>query len=435
MNSMSRLVSLGLVGLYLVGLYTFIPLYLAPSVPVPAFMAGVAGWILVARNARAAQARHVLPLAGFLAVAALTVLFAPEAGRLLAERLKGLVYLGYSLAIGYGVFLEMERWSVPRMRRVWAVAAGLVIAGAALELFTPVGALSDAVREAVFREGLYVGDLRDETIAGMERPKFFTSEPSFVAIFVLGSTLNWLILGSGGRRYGIFLLVNAFAMVVIRSPILLLALPSALFVALSESPPRPGRWVRTPWRVRRGTLMLLSVGGVAFLVVSVSLATVFQARLGRVVGGQDHSVLMRVAIPPLIAARTVMRSPAWGAGVSGVEAIEGDILAVYAIQGINTDHMDDVLDNTVNMFWLHWINLGLVGGLLVAGCLVVLSWRIVPPRGRLPFWLIVGVLSQTMGGYVGARFWSYFFLIGGSMAAAGVARSVAPAGEKVVHAS
>jgi hypothetical protein len=65
----------------------------------------------------------------------------------------------------------------------------------------------------------------------------------------------------------------------------------------------------------------------------------------------------------------------------------------------------------VNYFWLHWLFLGLVWGLIVMAALTV--WLRVLGVPSIAFcWTVWAILGQASGAYVGPTCWAVLFLAG-----------------------
>ncbi len=233
-------VGAALVFLYLVGIYTHVTVFVAPGVPWPAAAAGLAGTLLFIKNASRIQIRHVAPIFLLVLIGLFSILFAPDSMSLLGERAQSLLLLTYSLVVGYGLYLELVQWRRGKVARLFFVVSTLILIGCALENFTAFGVISDSFRRAVFpEEFLYVANVRDQTLFGMVRPKLFTAEPSFVAIFFVLSITVWLVLSASPIRFVWYFLFLAMGLFLIRSPVLLIGAVTggaACFAPASSGP-------------------------------------------------------------------------------------------------------------------------------------------------------------------------------------------------------
>lgn len=398
----------GLVVVYLVGLYTYIPLGFLPGPPVPAFLAGTAGFLLLLLNLRGLRVRDAWPLAAYLGLALWGIAVAPEAARYLGERSKSWIYLVYSVAGSLGLFLELARWSRDRLARLFLTATLLILAGAALESYTPLGAVSDAVRRAVFEEGVYAADRRDVLLFGRVRPKLFTSEPSHVAKFFLLSSSVWLGLTRARRRYLTYALLAAAGLFLIRSPIVILTAGAAAVTKVWLDMPGLSRSLLTgPLRRRLG---LLAMAAALALLVAGAAATILSTRIAQIASGADESFLLRIAAPALLATETAVSYPFFGVGLGGNDAMVHEMQTAFTRLGVDTSRFEEVAEKLFNVFWMHWIYFGALGG-VVAVWLVGLFARKVGARHYLFVASMALLFSQTMGAYNGIRYWSYLMLI------------------------
>lgn len=402
-------VGAALVFLYLVGIYTHVTVFVAPGIPWPAAAAGLAGILLFIKNAYRIHIRHVAPIFLFVLIGLFSMLFAPDSISLLGERAQSLLLLTYSLVVGYGLYLELVQWRRGKVARLFFVVSTLILIGCALENFTAFGAISDSFRGAVFpEEFLYVANLRDQSLFGMVRPKLFTAEPSFVAIFFVFSITIWLVLSASPLRFVSYFLFLAVGLFLIRSPVLLIGAVTggaACFAPASSGP-------RAVGAASLNKIVLVGLAlGVGAVFLYVALTTVLSERLDVILSGSDDSFTIRVIAPIVIAWETITRYPFFGAGIGGREAILDIILQTYLPIVVRLDHIYyKLVYGITSVFWLHWIFFGLVGGSLALLAIVKLMRCL--GGGPLMFPAIVILsFSHTMGAYVGPRFWSIFFIV------------------------
>ena len=265
----------------------------------------------------------------------------------------------------------------------------------------------------MFREGVYDNPYRDYAQFGMIRPKLFTSEPSHVAKFFLFSVTMWLALTQKRKKYLKFIAMTVFAFFLIRSPIVLLAVPSALllFVYLDYGGVR--NLLRSAGIEGKFKLSILGISlGIGLIV---AFQTILAPRLRLIMTGRDTSFIARILAPPVVTYHTLKNSPFFGAGVAGKEAIMTEITTTFISFGMlqNTrrrQSRDNLINQIANVFWLHWIYFGLIGGILAAYMLGRLMKNLGVKHYILCTTLIL-MFSQTMGAYVGARIWTFAFTI------------------------
>jgi hypothetical protein len=357
-------------------------------------------------NAPRVRVTHLAWLAGLVGIAAVTVFLAPQAGAYLGPRAKGLVLWAYSLVCAYALILEMTRWPREHLARLMLGFSLILLAGCVLEVAGLLRPISDAFRRAAFPTGALVFRARDLEIAGFERPRLFVSEPSDVAKFLLLISFAYVTLSTSRFRHAVGLGLCVAATALTRSPIAVLLLPLQALVMVLGRPLIPGR--RLMSRPLAATVLVVAA------VLATAFATALLAsRIQQAAEGRDASSVIRVVAPVVIAWETLNASPWWGAGISGTESIEEAIVAGFELAGIAALadpaalNSEMTLANLVgNAFWLHWINFGLLGGLLALWLLRGLMHSL----GIKRLWFAFGamlVFSQTMGGAHAPYFWSF----------------------------
>lgn len=421
------------VWVYIIGIYIGIPLKVG-HVSIPAFWAGASGLLLLALNASQIQKQHGWLLLGLAGLALLGVVINYGDGAELA-RIKGAVQLLYSIVIAYGLFLELKGWGRERVAKLFWVIALLLVAGCALELFTVFKEWSDSFRNHVFEPGsLYNNDFRDKLVFGKIRPKLFTVEPSYVAIFLLLSMTAYFTLAKKTLTRSLqYFLIALAGMYLIGSPIVLLVVcvPVLNFLFLRKS-----------WRGLAGAafageakrLLVVLLYSSALLMammfiwrdvglnqkadaeggrLGISQKTdVEGSRLTQIMHGKEDSFTGRLVAPPLIAYHVLTASPGFGVGLEAKEKLNEVVFHVFQHLEMQTNIVDTCkLGNYVtNNFWLHWIYWGLLGGLLMI-VLVYKFMRLIGVRYPLYCFVVIAMFMQTMGGYVTPRFWFVSLLI------------------------
>ena len=391
---------------HLVGIYVAVPLVLPGGMELPAFTTLVTAPLLLAMNATRVRRPHIAWILGLIGVAGLTLLMAPHPGAFLFPRAKGLVLWSYSIVVAYALILELLEWRRERLARLMLGFSLLLLAGCLLEVIGLLGSASDAFRSIAFPAGALDFRDRDLEIAGFERPLLFTSEPSDVAKFVLLTSFAYVVLSTSRAKHLVGLGLCIAATALTRSPIAVLLLPlQGLVIAFG------GPLVAA----RRLTSKPVSFVGLAILAIAATAvaASLMIGRISQAVEGRDASSVIRIVAPVAIAWETLNASPWWGAGISGTESIEESIVLGFQLVGIAEladpaalDSDMALADHVSNAFWLHWINLGLLGGLVA----IWLLCGLMNSLGVRHIWFALGaifVFSQTMGAAHGPYFWSY----------------------------
>lgn len=397
-----------LIAAFLAGIYLSMEISLGAGPPIPALPAAAASGLLLLRHMDWIEERHVTALLLVLLCYLLSLFCAPNYA-FLTERLKGFVQISYSLVIGYGFFIVAIRYDRARLARIFLALCAVILIGAALENYTGLKAVSDEVRERMYSFGVYASDERDQNLYGMIRPKFFTSEPSYVTFGFSLFLFGWYGLSTSRYKIAVSLAMLALAYLLMRGPTLLLVIPlMALYeVLIAARERRAGRVVhnRTKLAVMTSVSLVLIVAG------GWVGATLYAERLQAVLSGADQSFFYREIGPAITAFDTIARYPFTGIGITGEELIGNRILSIYmSSPAFSTDWtIDKVSHILTNYFWSHWIYFGLGWGLaLVAAMSYFLKSLGVP---SLAFcWTAWAIFGQSMGAYVAPRTWLVMFL-------------------------
>ena len=155
----------------------------------------------------------------------------------------------------------------------------------------------------------------------------------------------------------------------------------------------------------------------AFIVLAQSL---FPARLNEVMSGNDPSFFYRVQGPALAGLDVISRYPFAGTGLTGEPFFEREVTNLYLRSPFYSAHWQVVTPATelvINYFWLHWIYLGLIWGLIMAGAITI--WlRVLGVPSPAFCWMVWAILGQASGAYVGPTCWAVLFLAAAAAVAA-----------------
>ncbi len=401
-------VSRALVLLFLLGVYLGVAAHLPGGIPVPDVVAGAAGCLLLLTQAPRIEERHVVAIFAVLILYAVTVLAAPDY-RYLIERFKGFVQLTYSVLIGYAFFLTVTRYRRSRLAAVFLMFSIIILIGCALENFTAFKDVSDKFRNWAFDTGVYTADLRDQLFYGRIRPKFFTSEPSAVAIMFALFSFAWYVLARARMKILTYLVLVGAGYFLMRGPSLLLGIaliPAYELLLASRRGPPDEAHIDLRRAASAVTLAVVIVGAAIPLVHAL-----YANRLEAILSGEDPSFFSRVIAPPLVAFKVVAAHPIAGAGLTSWEFIDAPTREVYATAPwFSSDYRFDGAANAItNYFWLHWIYLGLFwGGTMIIALSLMLRSLAVP--SILFCWIVWAVFGQGAGSYVGPQAWTVLFL-------------------------
>ncbi len=388
---------------YLIGFYTGIHFYLPFGLVVPYILVLVSGSILLSINIVFTRKTEVLSILYYLTICMASMAFTKSPFLFWMERFRGYIYLCYSIALSYGLFLELQRWPAHKINALFGGASIVILIGCLLENYSGVKYLSDQFRHIVFQSNLYESDLRDLLYYGQIRPKLFTNEPSYVALFLTLSLLIWLMLSTFRHKYIIYLILSALGMYLIRSPILLLTITNASLYFLFNDYRR-----YSPQKQYLALSVSVLISLAMFFFVFVPLLS---GRIQSLRKQKDDSFKLRVTLPMKVAFNTLLQYPAMGIGISGTEVIEESTYELFKNNLSNPNRLKDVTKSKIfNPFWMHWLFLGLIGGLLATLSLFGLSSSL-GVRHPVFCWIVICSFSPALGGYVTVRCWTFLFLI------------------------
>jgi hypothetical protein len=280
-----------------------------------------------------------------------------------------------------------------------------IIAGCVLEQWGGLRPISDLVRTKLYNaDYVYDSDLRDEILYGRVRPKLFTSEPSAVTFAYTHYCSVWLALSPWRYKYIVFAGLVGLAILVLPGPtlmlMLLLAIPYFLFLAGGSRRTSPTRMA--------GAVVLSSL---IVLVSYVAGQALFAERLRELQAGRDASFFYRFTGPMLVAFDMFKHHPWAGSGLTGEPYIADRVLSVFMNSASFSSawRIPKVADVLTNFFWLHWIYLGAVWGVIVLAALSL--WlRVLGATSILYCWAVWTVLGQASGAYVGPKTWAVLLI-------------------------
>ena len=395
-----------LVALFLLGLYLGVALQITEKVPLTCAPSGFAGLIMLWRRRNQINPRH---LAGLLAVVTLylcSILSASDYA-FLSKRFTGLLQLTYSLVIGYAMFLTLVHGERRQIARILLGFCLFIIVGCLLETYGGLRPISNAIRERIYDAGVvYDADLRDQVLYGRIRPKLFTSEPSAVTFAYTHFSSVWLVVSPWRWKLLVYLGLIAMALIVLPGPTLvlmfLLMVPYVIFLAAARAGGKP-----SASRLTGSIAISLVLVGVAIVLGKIF----FAERLNELANGKDASFFYRFTGPMLVAFDMFRNHPWAGAGLTGEPFIADKVIDIFMNSPSfqSAWQISRVADVLTNYFWLHWIYLGLVWGVI---CFVAVSlWLRMLGAPSVPYcWSIWLILGQASGSYVGPKTWAVLLI-------------------------
>lgn len=328
----------------------------------------------------------------------LSVLFFGEFDAI-QERFKSFIQLSVVLFISFSsyIFLVQRKSFFLNLARILSF---LIVFLSVLEVLNIIKPISDAFRFLVFSTDtvtyLYQSVDRDLYIAGFERPKVFSSEPSYVSIFFLVFSLAYIKLDKKFFVCVWLVLLGGVMLIVNPSPIGYMQIILVLYIFILED-----KLVK----VRLLAVMLL------FMVLPIIYIVLpyFLSMVGRGVYSDSllyashtdiNSSTLRLAVPVHTIKDIFDKYPLFGVGLGGKSTIESvSTLRETAQLVMGTNSLA-----TVFMYF------GALGGLFYYFLLFHLMSKIVKDFYILvlPLFIFYG---STLGGFEAIRLWFFLFVI------------------------
>ncbi len=395
-----------LVVLFLLGLYLGVSLQITSKIPLTCAPSGFAGLLLLWRWRDQVQPRHLAGLLGVVTIYLCSILAATDYA-FLSKRFTGLLQLTYSMVIAYAIYVTLVHGDRRRISHILFAFCIAIIIGCLLEQYAGLRGISDKVRDRIYDAGLvYDADLRDQLIYGRIRPKLFTSEPSAVTFAYTHYCSVWLVVSPWRWKLLVYFGLIGMALVVLPGPtlvlMLLLTVPYLIFLAGGSA----GRSF--------SATRLIGAVAVSTLLVGVAIAiglSFFGERLSELASGRDASFFYRFTGPMLVAFDVLHHYPIAGAGLTGELFVANDVVKVYMNSASfqSAWRISKISDVLTNYFWLHWIYLGLIFGVICA--MAISIWlRLLGVPSVLYCWSVWAILGQASGSYVGPKAWSVLLI-------------------------
>lgn len=398
-------IDLALIGLFLIGLYTNFTIMISVKVPLPSAPSGIAGLILLWRRRDLITQRALVGLLAVLALYLISILCATNVA-FLSRRTNGLIQLSYSLVIGYGLFLTVSHASRRQIAGLFLGFALIILVGCLLESYAGLRPVSDAARRVLYSKGVYENDLRDILFYNRVRPKFFASEPASVTFCYTLFSFIWLVASPWRGKLAGYLALVGVGLFAMPGPTLLLMLLLLLPYLLFLNSRRGGHIDATRF------LIVACAAALALGLFFVLAQILFAERLASITAGNDPSSFYRVQGPAMAGIDIMRRYPIAGAGLTGEPFIEREVTNLYLRSRFYSAGWAVVSPSTellINYFWLHWIYLGLVWGVVMIA--VITAWlRVLHVPSPAFCWVAWAILGQASGAYVGPTCWAVIFL-------------------------
>jgi hypothetical protein len=203
-------------------------------------------------------------------------------------------------------------------------------------------------------------------------------------------TFVWMVASRWRWKLVLFVILVGLGIFTMPGPTLLLALLLTLPYMLFLTSRRSGR-------LDPSRLMLVLGASMVFLVAFVALAmSLFPARLEEITSANDATFFYRVQGPALAGIDILKSYPFAGPGLTGEPFVENQVVNTYVRSpSYSTGWRAVASELLVNYFWLHWIYLGLIFGLILIGA--VSAWFLAIGAPSPAFCWIVWAIGTSIG--------------------------------------
>lgn len=386
-------------------LYVAAPLFFTKTFYVPGFLTVFSIPFLIFINRNHIYQSDLSFIAKILFVLLLTAFLSPGIDFLAHKIFAGVLQTVVSIIAGIFLVKTMDRLKSKDVAKVFFWLSIFLLIGATLEVVGVLSNLSDAFRAVVFGQGvngygIYSANARDLILAGFVRPKFFTSEPSLLAIGFSIFSNAWLILSPQKKNYLLFFAGTAIMLYLSASPVFFISILMSVCIIIYHG------------SYKRNILLYGIIGLIFFVVVGAGLFFTggeVIARLGDRINDATLNAFtykvtsgnLRIVFPFITMIDVMRNSPFFGVGIAGK-----NVLSLYS--SLPFYSTVDLLGNN-NLATL-FIYMGGIGATLFILTFYQYLRRFLSRYELLLLLALVLGFMQMMGGFESPRFWGYVFI-------------------------
>lgn len=384
---------------WLVALYTRIPLSITETISIPSFalfLLAPALLLLIRLRIFFYEAAFFVGLFVLLLLSA----FLSPGLAFIDQKLLGVFQTIVSVGVGVVTLRLLDRTGKSRVARVLLLLLIVLVVGSFLEVTDILRPASNYFREIAYGDSAFVTydeSFRDAQITGFERAKFFTSEPSVLTKGFLIFVNTWLIISYSKRNLLVGLLLTMALFTFTGSLVLIVSSLITLSIAFLYE-----KSILSLVVLAFGALGLLGASILVSPEVFANMILRFQAvhSLGfNLPLLANYSEGVRLILPMITLVEVWKVSPLFGVGVSGEETVSN----------LTELSVDPILAFGNNNLMALLIYLGLLGTIAF---FAIFAWYFKQIKVRnVAFltWIIVA-FSLTGGGIEEPATWGYIFM-------------------------
>jgi len=403
------LLRLGLFVLFLLGIHSRLRLFSGETLLIPFVIAFIIGMIFCFIHIPKYLNQRFKIVFLLILFFAASIFWGPDALNplILKEKFLAFIQIFTSIIISYAIFWELKKYDKIFLSKIFLFLIFFFLFGALIEILTPLKFLMEDIMKPMYPPNAFYYSFlesidRDSSYYLFYRPKFLTSEPSY-----LGETVSLLIifwrLSTNIQFKNYFYMIFFFiSFLIIRSPVLFALIPIYFIINyIYESSKKT---------------FLISFGNILLLILlSVFSFNLMEERINQASYGLDNSLTMRIIAPTLITYEVLNQYPLFGVGIEAKEATENIILEKFSELGL----ADYLKANNIELELLihknHSYSLKFFAyfGILGLSIIILFLRKIMLQHGvekPLFIFLILFILGFTQGNVTGINTWTYFFI-------------------------
>lgn len=385
--------------IFLFGLYTNIA-FIAGAATFPAVSALPGFLLLLPYYTAQFTWKRLIGIFSLPIIAALFSIFVPNEAGFFEKHLIACGQFLYSLGLGLMLFFHVRSYSRDALARFLVIAIPIYMALLAVEVLTPFKSVVIAYMD-VYRGGYdYTILNRDVGIAGGHRPKFFTSETSYVSMTLTFAIGLYAWAAKGNSKYVKALGFFVAGLIIVRSPILL---ATPLLIAAVYMSDALNDQKLFNFTVVSAPFALVVAIGLFSLVLNVA-QPLFEARLKGIQSGRDYSTTYRTYGSYAAGIAVANEYPLFGVGIGTHDTAAPIVQSVFAANGVPIAAVArDWRNSLANAFAYALIIFGYMGTIVLLGLSFWLITRLGAPLS-LPFLAMFTVLALTFGAVYTPKF-------------------------------
>tara|TARA_B100000900_G_scaffold414876_1_gene442880 strand:- start:58 stop:1296 length:1239 start_codon:yes stop_codon:yes gene_type:complete len=401
---------LGLLFLFIIGVHSRLRLFSGEDLLLPFVIAFFIGLIFAVLHFPKYLNKRFNTIALLILFFFGSVFWGPNAQDplIFKEKLLAFIQIFTSIIFSYAIFWELKKYDKIFLSKFFLFVLIFFLFGALLEIITPLKFLmEDLMRPLYPPNAFYYSYLetinRDSSYYLFYRPKFLTSEPSYVGETVSLLIIFWRLSTNHSQKNFIYILLFFISFLIVRSPVIFTLIPIYFIINyLYES--------------NRKKIIVSFTNFLLFILLSIFSLSIMQERIDQASYGLDNSLTMRIIAPLLITNEVLNQHPFFGVGIEAKEATENIILEKFYSLGLssylegNNISLDILVDKNHSFTLKFLIYFGFFG----LGIIIFLLRKILiqhSVKNSLFIFLIFFILGFTQGNVTGINTWTYFFII------------------------